>query len=82
MVGGKVIEAKRMTVQAGYPPKPVEVVRLWCVDGHDECAVFGEVADIMPGIGDPIWWQSGKIYFDGDKRQLRKVGNSHDPFNA
>ncbi|MEQ8822860.1 MAG: hypothetical protein RIC14_00625 [Filomicrobium sp.] len=76
MVGGKVIEIK---------PKGPEVTRLWCIgtgsEKYDECAVYVETpADgILPGIGDEIWWQAGRVYFDSDRRSLKKIGNSHDP---
>lgn len=76
MVGGTVIEALRMRDKAGR-----DVVRLWCVDKMDECAVYADPKspDGLPGIGDRIWWQSGRIYFDGDKKVATKIGFSFDP---
>ena len=91
MVGGRVIEAKRMLILAGDSPgKQTDVIRLWCVDAHtgnrtpDECAVYAEAYEDGEGpkVGDSIWWQSGRIYFDGDKRDVRKVGYSFDPRRA
>lgn len=76
MVGGRVIEIS---------PKGQGLLRLWCVgsgcERFDETAVYVETPSdgVLPSIGDEIWWQSGVVYFDGDRRRLRKVGNSHDP---
>lgn len=85
MVGGKVIEIRPMRLESGK-----DVVRLWCMETRegsgrwDECAVYSEPfePDKGPKIGDSIWWQSGRIYFDGDKQTLRKVGYSFDPHNS
>jgi len=76
MVGGTVIEARHMRTEGGR-----NVIRLWCVDKMDECAVYAAIdgADGVPIVGDRIWWQSGIIYFDGDRRTARKVGYSFDP---
>ena len=91
MVGGKVIEAKPMTIMAGDSPgKPTEVIRLWCVETNrddrtpDECAVYAEAYKDGQGpkVGENIWWQGGRIYFDDDKRDVRKVGFSFDPRRA
>jgi hypothetical protein len=71
MVGGRIIEIS--VVQSG-------VSCLWCVDRNgDECAVKVENTPAMPLLGDEIWWQAGVVYWDSDRRQLRKVGNSYDP---
>lgn len=77
MVGGKIIEITRMRTEGGK-----DVVRLWCVDKFDECAVYAEPFEVGPKIGDSIWWQSCIIYFDGDRQTLRKVGFSFDPRQA
>ena len=69
MVGGKIIEIKNEGM----------ISRLWCVDGDDECAVMVQNAQIMPEVGDAIWWQAGMIYFNDDKCGLTKIGNSFDP---
>jgi hypothetical protein len=82
MVGGWVIDISRCLREVGEPKRVVECVRLWCVDRQgDECMVYGICDDIngMPHINDEIWWQSGRIYFDKDRRSLVKVGNSHAP---
>lgn len=81
MVGGRIIEMMPMRILAGtYPGRLVDVVRLWVHnEPNDECAVYAEPAEIMPQLGDEVWWQSGRIYFDNDKRSLRKVGYSFNP---
>ncbi|WP_306127948.1 hypothetical protein [Roseovarius sp. MMSF_3350] len=75
MVGGRVIEIAKVAEGKW---------RIWCVNGSDECAVFVEPDDAvgMPELGEEIWWQCGKVYFDGDQKQLRKIANSHDPRSA
>ena len=74
MVGGIVIEVHPMG----------EKTRLWCVDRMDECAVYADGADLatLPRLGDAIWWQAGKIYWDRDCKTCRKVGYSFDPLEA
>lgn len=80
-VGGHIIEILPMRlIETGQ-----DVVRLWVKDmGYpdDETAVYAEPSEIMPSIGDAIWWQGGKIYFDQDRKWLRKVGYSFDPRRA
>lgn len=75
MVGGRIIQITE---------KAPGVTQLWCIDTtyNDECAVDVETAAAMPLLGDEIWWQSGKVYWDGDRRELRKVGYSYDPHRA
>ncbi len=74
MVGGRIIS---------ITPKGNGVTQLWCVESQggstDECAVDVRDAPAMPLIGDEIWWQSGKVYWDRDRRTLEKVGYSYDP---
>lgn len=72
-VGGHIIEITDYRLETGRIVK-----RLWVVDRTygDETCVYAEPADIMPQLGDEIWWQSGKIYFDKDHRYLTKVGYS------
>lgn len=72
-VGGRIIE-KREWVWNGRA-----LVRYWVIDGNNETIVFAKPAKIEPELGDEIWWQSGKIYFDGDQQALEKVGNSTSP---
>jgi len=76
MVGGRVIEVLPMCLENGRA-----VIRLWCVEGSDECAVYSEPYEsgAGPKVGDNISWQSAWIIFDGDRRTLRKVGLSFDP---
>lgn len=75
MVGGRIIEITE--IRQG-------ITRLWCLDTthNDECAVNVKTAPAMPLLGDEIWWQSGKVYWDGDRRSLEKIGNSYDPRNT
>jgi hypothetical protein len=75
MVGGRLIEVAHL---AGANPA---IYRLWCVDGNDECAIRVQVGrdEALPEIGQEIWWQSGKVYFNNDKSWLPKIGNSYDP---
>lgn len=81
MVGGRVIEIMPMCVLAGpYPGQMTNVIRLWVHNPpNDECAVYAEPAETMPALGDEIWWQSGRIFFDNDRWTLRKIGYSFDP---
>ena len=76
MIGGRIIQ-----IEAGPP------VKLWvyspeegelCVHAEDDRGVG------MPGLGEEIWWQSGRIMFGGpdpkhEEVSLRKIGYSHDP---
>jgi len=64
-----------------------DVVRLWCAGNrrgelYDEIAVYAEPGPDMPKVGDKIWWQSGWIMFDRDRKKVRKIGNSFDPRNT
>lgn len=72
MVGGKIIEIRH---------DRADKVRLWCMDRDgDECAVYVKPgADGLPNLGDEIWWQSGKVYFNKDKSSAQKLGFSFDP---
>ena len=76
MVGGHVIEVRPMRLENGRA-----VVRLWCVDGSEECAVYADHYEpgAGPKVGDNISWQSGWIIFDSDRRTVRQVGLSFDP---
>lgn len=77
-VGGRIIEIKPMTLRRDSGAI-CNVVRFWCVDRNgDETCVYAAPAEILPGLGDEIWWQSGKIYFDHDRQHLNKIGNSFD----
>lgn len=71
-VGGRLIEILPMTLDDGD-----SVIRLWVVDRQgDETCVYSEPQDVMPELGDDIWWQCGRIYFDRDRQHLKKVGYS------
>ena len=78
-IGGRIIEIRRMTVPQDSGA-PADVVRLWCVDrdGNEIC-VYAEPQDDMPALGDNVWWHGGKIYFDGERRHLHKLGYSFGP---
>lgn len=75
-VGGRIIDIRAVS--------PTETA-LWVLDvsrsnsGETETCVHVETAPAMPLIGDEIWWQSGKVYWDNDRHQLRKIGYSHTP---
>ena len=43
----------------------------------DRCTVeANDAGHGLPIVSDSVWWQSGKIYFDHDKKHAEKVGNS------
>ena len=69
MVGGWIIQIQQ--VAPG-------VSELWCVDRHgNETAVKVQIEFDMPSVGDEVWWQSGRVYFDKDRKSLAKVGYSY-----
>lgn len=65
--------------------KGPDVTRLWCVETPrdiwcvNECCVDVRNASEMPSVGDNIWWQAGKVYWDNDSKYLEKVGYSYKP---
>ncbi len=80
-VGGRLIEILPMHAEDGD-----EVLRLWVVGQPrspcgvgDETCVYAKPQESLPKLGDEIWWQCGKIYFDGDRQHLKKVGFSFAP---
>jgi hypothetical protein len=77
MVGGKVIEVR--SVRVGDSDR--EALRIWVISqrNDDELAVYAEVSNDQPAIGEEVWWQGGKIFFDGDKKSINKIGYSFDP---
>lgn len=77
-VGGRIIEIKRVTQRdADNPDFSRDAIQIWVVDLHgDETIVFAKPQDALPNIGDDIWWQARKIFFDGDKKFLWKLGYS------
>jgi hypothetical protein len=84
-VGGAVIEVLEMTLRAegDHPMKPVRVNRLWCVDRktHNEICVFSHwyPPGSGPKVGESIWWQNGWIFYDRDRKKIKKVGVSYRP---
>lgn len=74
-VGGRLIEIRPMRHEGGD-----DVLRLWVVDRQgDETYVYAAPQDSVPKLGDEVWWQAGRIIFDGDRQTLRKVGFSFAP---
>ncbi len=77
MVGGRVIEI------APAQFNTISIVRIWVIstarNSYDECIVYAERGEVMPKLGDEIWWQSGRIYFNRDQNSLKKVGYSVNP---
>ena len=75
-VGGRIIEIKDVIRgDAGEVS-----TRLWCVDRDgDELCVYVERCPEMPKLGDEIWWQRRKVFFDNDRHHLVKVGYSFRP---
>lgn len=72
MVGGWIIE-----IVPGNTPGETQIT---CVDRDaNECAIVVETEPAMPLVGDEVWWQAKKVYWDKDRRTLRKIGNSWDP---
>lgn len=77
-VGGRLIEIVPHTLtDKDNPTFRREVLRLWVVDRTgDESVVYAVPQTDLPVIGDEVWWSGGKIYFDGDRKHLVKVGYS------
>ena len=73
-VGGRIIEIRTVSDTEAA---------LWVYDvgpsGETETCVHVETAPAMPLIGDNIWWQGGSVFWDNDRLELRKIGNSHRP---
>lgn len=87
-VGGRIIEIQDMTITAGDSPgKPTRVNRLWCLDISRDCTSATETCVYAewypegqgPRLGEEIWWQSGQILYDRDRRRVRKIGFSFSP---
>lgn len=69
MVGGWIIQIAEIAPG---------ITELWCVNRHgDETAVKVETEAAMPLVGDEVWWQAGKVYWDSDRRTLRKIAYSY-----
>lgn len=79
MVGGRVIELRRMMTSKG------EAMRTWCMDRNgDECAIYVALPDADKiSIGDQVWWQGRTAYWtaQGGKEDvpLSRIGFSFDP---
>ncbi len=79
-VGGRIIEIQPMQITAGiHPGRKQDVVRIAVMDRHDETCVYAEPAEFMPKLGDEIWWQGDRIFFDNDRRWLKKIAYSFTP---
>ena len=80
-VGGRIIEIRPFTQTDVDDPKwRREVIRIWVVARNgDEAIVYAEPASVLPKLGDDIWWQSKKIFFNYNNNFLKKIGYSHTP---
>ncbi|WP_152045452.1 hypothetical protein [Aureimonas psammosilenae] len=83
-VGGRIIEKLPMALtDREHPALRKDVVRYWVLDTsggvHDEVCVYADPAAVEPQLGDAIWWQGGRIFFNNDESWLRKVGFSFQP---
>ena len=87
-MGGAIIEVKEAIIRANgeHPRSPLRVNRLWCVDRrtHEETCVFSEWYPFGKGpkVGESIWWSGGWIFYDGDRKKVKKVGISYQPKGA
>lgn len=76
-VGGRIVEIRNISATEAA---------IWVLDTNgqvsDETCVHVEIAPAMPLPGDNIWWQSGGVYWDSDRRTLKKIGYSHDPHSC
>lgn len=77
-VGGRLLEITHERLRDGS-----DVLRLWVVATdaggpgvHDEICVLAQPQDALPKLGEEVWWQGRKIYFDGDRQHLNRVGYS------
>ena len=77
-VGGRIIEIKPVTQRSAENPDfRRAAIRLWCVARNgDEMVVYAKPQDDLPKIGDEIWWQGRRIYYDNDRKYLHKLGYS------
>lgn len=74
-VGGRIVEIRTISATEAA---------IWVLDDDgkgvtDETCVHVEIGTEMPPLGENIWWQSGLVYWDRDRRTLKKIGYSHDP---
>lgn len=84
-VGGHIIEIRPHTlIEDGKVILRPRCVRIWVMDrqSQDESIVYAEVRDDgeMPKLGEEIWWSSGNIFFDNDRKTLKKIAYSHAPY--
>ena len=70
-VGGKIIGKKSSTTDGDQ-----SVIIYTVEDSGDTTSVMAKPSDNEPGVGDTIWWQGHKIYWDNDRQVLEKVGFS------
>ena len=74
-VGGRIVEIRNVSATEAA---------IWVLDTDgvhvgDETCIHVEIAQDMPVLGDNIWWQSGLVYWDNDRRTMNKIGYSHRP---
>lgn len=76
-VGGNIIEMEPVTLESGD-----KAIRLRVMDPtyQDETYVHAQPwpEGLGPAMGEMVWWQGGKIYFNRDQCWVRKLGNSSD----
>lgn len=71
MVGGWVIEVTSETP-----------ARIWVTNpGEGELCVHALIppGQRAPELGEEVWWQGGKVFYDHDRLEAVKVGYSHGP---
>ena len=80
-VGGRILEIKPHILRDQDDEfYKKNVLRIWVIDStysNDETFIYAEPQKILPKIGENIWWQGKKIFFDNDKQHLTKIGYSH-----
>ena len=76
-VGGHIIEMLTVRLESGH-----EAVRIRVMDRFDELFVYAEPwpDGLGPTLGEEVWWQGQKIFFNRDRNWLRKIGNSGDAY--
>lgn len=74
MVGGTIID---ITHANG-------AVKLWvCSDEGEACVHVEDDRGIgLPHMGEIVWWQGGRVFFDRDRRSAKKLCPSHHPHSC
>jgi len=80
-VGGNIIEIAPVTLEGGLPAMRLRVMDpTYGDETHVHAAPWAEGQG--PSMGEMVWWQSGKIYYNRDRNWVRKIGNSGDAFRS